>query len=244
MSIRMSPAAASPARWDLPVTAVEAGRSPAPPTTAASSDPTGSSPAPTPTRLGATRGAPTAAQRAAVEQLRIGQLAARGLSPTLLAQASPVDRAQRVASAAFDQAIRDMNANGHRMGNGVIAAGLGNIARNTGLNRRMWKCEDQAPFTADRIRSALRAQGITNAHVGLVRTPDLGHTFVVVNVGGTREPPSRSNGFDTNVVRGGTNVYFDPWTGAGASRTPPAAVGSVLYDRSLWEMETLGRDVR
>lgn len=201
-------------------------------------------PASDPRRRAAPNPAALRAAGRADEQLRIAQLASRGLSPTLVAQASPVDRAQQVATGAFDQAIRDMDANGHRMGNGAIAAGLGNIARNTGLNRRMWKCEDQAPFTADRIQSALRAQGITNAHVGLARTPDLGHTFVVVNVGGTREAPSRANGFDANVVRGGTNVYYDPWTGAGASRTPPAAVGSVLYDRSLWELEALGRDVR
>lgn len=149
---------------------------------------------------------------------------------------------QTVATVAFYKAISDMHTYGHRLGNGTILPRLGNIARNTGLNRWMWKCEDQAPFTAHRIAQALRSAGMTdNTHVGLARTPGFEHTFVVVVVGGTLEAPSRSNGFNPNVV-GGVKLYFDPWTGAGPSLTPPAPVGSVLFDQSLWEIEELGQE--
>jgi hypothetical protein len=161
----------------------------------------------------------------------------------LVAQAPPsVGSVQAVATVAFNEAISDMHEYGHRLGNGTIFASFGNFARNTGLNPWIWKCEDQAPFAAGYILLALRRAGMTdNTHVGLVRTPGFEHTFVVVVVGGTREAPSHSNGFNPNVVRGGVPIYYDPWTGKGPSLYPPAPVGSVVFDQTLWEIEPLGQ---
>jgi hypothetical protein len=112
------------------------------------------------------------------------------------------------------KAVEDMNKNGNRAYSfgGAPTAWGGNIVNNAremlGNRDPWWKCEDQAPFVANRINQA----NIPGVRAGVESSDD--HSWVVVNVGGTVD----KNG----NVHGGKNYYIDTWAANHQLRGQPA----------------------
>lgn len=145
-------------------------------------------------------------------------------STQLVASRSGIPPTVEVGMVARD-AVSDMNRNGNRAfsGLGSTSAWFGNIVDNAssmvGVRNRWWKCEDQAPYLAERINQA----NIPGVRAGVQNSNS--HSWVVVNVGG-RENRDGS-------VSGGQNYYIDPWaSGADFVRQPETPV-MTTWDRSI-----------
>jgi hypothetical protein len=123
------------------------------------------------------------------------------------------------------KAVEDMNKNGNRAyaGGGATTAWAGNIVNNAremvGVRDPWWKCEDQAPFVANRINQA----NIPGVRAGVQSSKD--HSWVVVNVGGQVD----RNG----NVHGGKNYYIDPWAVGSDFVKQPATPYTTLWDPGL-----------
>ncbi len=124
-----------------------------------------------------------------------------------------------------EEAVEAMNRNGNRFYSGLGSASswAGNIVDNArnmvGVKDKWWKCEDQAPFVADRINRAnipgVRA-GVESSH---------NHSWVVVNVGGKVDRLGN--------VSGGTNHYIDPWAVGSEFVAQPATPYMTVWDPSM-----------
>jgi hypothetical protein len=130
-------------------------------------------------------------------------------------------RIQEVARRAVD----DMNRNGNRDFSflGPPSAWVGNIVDNVsskvGIENRIWKCEDQAPYLADRINRA----GIPGVRAGVQNSNS--HSWVIVNVGGKQN-------WDGSVT-GGQNYYIDPWASGDKLVRQPETPAQTIWDESI-----------
>lgn len=122
-------------------------------------------------------------------------------------------------------AVEDMNRNGNRFYSGVgsASAWAGNVVDNAramvGVQDKWWKCEDQAPFVADRINRA----NIPGVRAGVESSES--HSWVVVNVGGTADRLGN--------VSGGQNYYVDPWASGGDFVSRPGTPYLTVWDQDM-----------
>jgi len=139
----------------------------------------------------------------------------------LVAQHNPTYDAVTRMSQVYTQALDAMNRNGNRDYRNAPAVGniVDNAATMAGGTNKWWKCEDQSPFVADRINQA----NIPNVRAGIQW--DSGHTWVVVNVGGTQ---NRDGSWS-----GGTEFYLDPWNNKSGPTTRPGNPIATEWDPAM-----------
>ncbi len=144
--------------------------------------------------------------------------------PQLIASNSRPPPTVEVGMIARD-AVNDMNRNGNRFysGAGEASAWAGNVVDNlrdmAGVKDKWWKCEDQAPFVADRINRA----NIPGVRAGVESSES--HSWVVVNVGGTADRLGN--------VSGGKNYYVDPWASGGDFVKRPGTPYLTVWDQDM-----------
>lgn len=142
----------------------------------------------------------------------------------LIASSSGIPPTVAVGMVARD-AVDDMNRNGNRAysGLGSTSAWFGNIVDNAssmlGRRDRWWKCEDQAPYVAERVNQA----NIPGVRAGVQNSDS--HSWVVVNVGG-RENRDGS-------ISGGRNYYIDPWASGADFVSQPETPIMTTWDRDI-----------
>jgi len=122
----------------------------------------------------------------------------------------------------FTRAVNAMNKNGNRFYGGLPLIGnvVDNFRDQYGLGKdKWWKCEDQAPFTAEWINRA----NIPGVRAGIQW--DSGHTWVVVNVGGTQNKDGSWNG--------GVEMYLDPWANHPGSTARPGTPIGTEWNRDM-----------
>jgi hypothetical protein len=122
----------------------------------------------------------------------------------------------------FKRAVDAMNKNGNRAYGGLPLVGnvVDNFRDQYGLGKdKWWKCEDQAPFTAEWINRA----NIPGVRAGIQW--DSGHTWVVVNVGGTQ---NKDGSWD-----GGVEMYLDPWANHPGSTARPGTPIGTEWNRDM-----------